>query len=58
MEAVSKAEKTKYAKPTEMFLDVFDKPSALLEKQRAEFLEHLKANKKHYPMTSYENMDS
>ena len=41
-----------------MFLDVYDKPSALLLKQRAEFLEHLKANKKHYPMSSYENMDA
>ena len=56
MEAVSKAEKAKYAKPTEMFLDVFDKPSKLLEKQMNEFTEHLKANKQHYPLNNYEKL--
>ena len=56
MEAVAKAEKTKYAKPTEMFLDVFDKPSRLLEKQMNEFMEHLKDNKQHYPMNKFEKL--
>ena len=56
LECVAKAEKTKYAKPTEMFLDIYDKPTALLEKQRKEFLDHLKANSKNYPMDAYEKI--
>jgi hypothetical protein len=56
MESVSKAEKTKYHKPTEMFFDVYDKPSALLEKQQKEFLEHLKTNSQHYPLNNYEKI--
>ena len=56
MDAVSQAEKSKYGPPTEMFLDVFDKPSRLLEKQMKEFHEHIKANKQHYPLNKYEKM--
>ena len=56
MEAVTKAEKSKYPKPTELFLDVFDKPSRLLEKQMNEFLDHLKTNKQHYPLNNYEKL--
>jgi hypothetical protein len=39
-----------------MFMDVFDKPSALLEKQMKEFLEHLNQHKDHYPLDNYEKM--
>ena len=56
MDAVGKAENSKYGRPTEMFLDVFDKPSRLLEKQMNEFLEHLKTNKQHYPLNKYEKL--
>ncbi len=56
MDAVSQAEKSKYGAPTEMFLDVFDKPSRLLEKQMKEFREHIKAHQQHYPLNKYEKM--
>lgn len=56
MESVVKAERTKYAQPTEMFLDVFDTPSKLILKQKEELLEHLKNNKEHYPLNSYEKL--
>ena len=56
MDAVSQAEKCKYGAPTEMFLDVFDKPSRLLEKQLKEFREHIKAHQQHYPLNKYEKM--
>ena len=51
-----KAEKVKYHKPTEMFLDVLDKPSRLMERQRDELVEHLKQHAKEYPLSSYEKI--
>ena len=54
LECVGRSEKVKYNKPSEMFNDVFDKQSSLLEKQAKEMLEHIKAHKEHYPMELYE----
>ena len=54
LECVSRAEKVKYCKPIEMFNDVFDKPSVLLERQSREMLDHVKAHKEHYPLELYE----
>lgn len=54
MSCVTEAEKAKFHKPTEMFMDVFDKPSALLQRQMKEFEEYVKANKEHYPLENYE----
>jgi hypothetical protein len=52
-----KSEKSKFHKPTEMFLDVLDKPSRLMERQRDEFVEHIKQHVKDYPMlSSYEKI--
>lgn len=56
LNAVAAAEKKRFCKPTEMFEDVFDKTSPLLERQRNEMLEHLKKNREHYPLESYEKM--
>ncbi len=56
MESVTKAEKAKYHKPTEMFVDVYDKPSNLIEKQQKEFLEHIKKYGQHYPLDAYEKI--
>lgn len=56
MESVTTAEKIKYNKPTEMFMDVYDKPSQLLDRQMKDFLEHVKANKEHYPLNNYEKL--
>lgn len=53
---MTKSERTKYASPTEMFLDVFDEPSKLIQRQKNELLEHLKTNKEHYPLNSYEKL--
>lgn len=54
LECVARAEKVKYCKPSEMFNDVFDKRTPLLDKQMNEMLEHIKAQKAHYPMELYE----
>lgn len=56
LECVTKSEKIKYGKPTEMFLDVFDKPSVLLERQQKEFLEFLEQYKEHYPLDNYDKL--
>ncbi|RNA02746.1 2-oxoisovalerate dehydrogenase subunit mitochondrial [Brachionus plicatilis] len=56
MESITKSERTKNMKPTEMFLDVFDRPSQSLLKQQNEFLDHLKQNKEHYPLDTYEKL--
>jgi len=56
LESVTTAEKIKYNKPTEMFMDVYDKPSQLIERQMKDFLEHVKANKEHYPLNNYEKL--
>ena len=50
------AEKKRFCNPTEMFEDVFDKTTPLLERQRSEMLEHLKKNREHYPLESYEKI--
>lgn len=50
---MQKAEGTKYAKPTEMFNEVFDKKSELIKKQEQEFLEHIKSNRQHYPLDKF-----
>ncbi len=39
-----------------MFLDVYDKPNQLLEKQKQELLEHLKIHGKNYPLEKYEKI--
>ncbi len=54
LKCVKKAENTKYLKPTEMFNDVYDKPSKLIIRQTNEFLDHIKENKEHYPLEKYE----
>jgi 2-oxoisovalerate dehydrogenase E1 component alpha subunit len=54
MECFHKAEKLKRAKPTSIFDDVYDKPHALLEKQKKEMLEHIKLYNKEYPLELYE----
>ena len=56
MDAVGKAEKSKYGRPTVIFLDVLENPSRLLEKQMNEFLEHIKANKQHCPLNKHEKI--
>ena len=56
LDCVSKAEKTKFHKPTEMFYDVFDKPTPLLTRQMNEFTEFLKTNKEHYPLDNYDKL--
>jgi hypothetical protein len=56
LKSIKKAESTKYFKPTEMFHDVYDKPSELLLKQKSEFLEHIKAYKEHYPLDKYDKI--
>lgn len=54
LECVGRSEKVKYCKPSEMFDDVFDKKSPLLERQMREMLEHVKSQKDHYPLELYE----
>lgn len=54
LECVARSEKVKYCKPSEMFMDVFDKQSPLLERQMREMLDHVKAYKEHYPLELYE----
>lgn len=54
LECVARSEKVKYCKPAEMFEDVFDKQSPILEKQKREMLDHIKAHKEHYPLELYE----
>jgi 2-oxoisovalerate dehydrogenase E1 component alpha subunit len=56
MDSVLKAEKTKYHKPTEMFMDIYDKPTQLLERQMKEMLSHVQRNKEHYPLNNYEKL--
>ena len=53
VKCMQKAEGTKYAKPTEMFNEVFDKKSELIKKQEQEFLEHIKSNRQHYPLDKF-----
>jgi hypothetical protein len=53
---MASAEKTRFHKPTEMFMDVFDKPSALIEKQMREFKEYVQNHKEHYPLDNYDKM--
>ncbi len=56
MECVANAEKTKFHRPTEMFMDVFDKPTPLIEKQMREFKEFIETHKEHYPLDNYDKM--
>lgn len=56
MDSITKSERTKNLKPTEMFMDVFDTPSKAILKQQSEFLEHLKNNKEHYPLDTFEKL--
>lgn len=54
LECVGRTEKVKYCKPTEMFEDILDKPSAILERQAKEMMQHVKSKKDHYPLELYE----
>ena len=54
--AFEKAEKIKKAKITDMFEDVYDVPTAQLERQKEELIEHLKIYKDQYPMDTYERL--
>lgn len=56
MDSITKSERTKNLKPTEMFMDVFDSPTKLLLKQKDEFLNHMKNHKEHYPLDSFEKL--
>ena len=39
-----------------MFEDVYDKPTAQIERQKEELLEHLKLHKDKYPMDTFERI--
>jgi 2-oxoisovalerate dehydrogenase E1 component alpha subunit len=54
MDCFHKAEKARRAKPTAMFEEVYDQMPAHLEKQKKEFLAHIKTYKHEYPMDLYE----
>lgn len=56
MKCINESEKTKYCDPLEMFKDIYDKPTAELNKQMEEFKEHVKIYKEHYPLNKYEKM--
>jgi hypothetical protein len=56
MKCIAQSEKTKYSSPLEMFQDIYDKPTAELQKQLKEFKEHIKIYKEHYPLNKYEKM--
>lgn len=56
MDSFNAAEIQNKAKPTEMFEEVFDRPTQNLERQRAEMIKHLKIYKNEYPLEHYEKL--
>lgn len=56
MDAFNVAEQQKRARPTEMFEEVFDKPTPMLARQREEMVTHVKKYKTEYPLEMFEKL--